>query len=156
MWILCCIELNVPRQTFSAFFHCSFVETNGLISCDSNCIIEKLTVQSHSKGQHASTCVVSLCLVVLAPFVFTHSRSNVSSGFSVFYLRPMLKSKHIVQEECTLSIIHTVQCDRIELSWSELFFQTSSIDRWLALLILCKSRFWVYFWNQGSICRVKD
>lgn len=107
------IELNVPRQTFSALFHCCFVETNGLISCASNCIIEKLTVQSHSKGQHASTRVVSLRLVVLGPFVFTHSQSN---GVSVFYLRPMLKSKHIVQEECTLSIIHTVQCDGIELS----------------------------------------
>lgn len=45
-----------------------------------------------------------------------YTQSNVSSGFSVFYLGPMLKSKHIVQEECTLSIIHTAQCDRMELS----------------------------------------
>lgn len=71
-----------------------------------------------SRGQHASTCTLSLCMLVLAPFVFAHGESQLASlgMFSVIYLGLSFEVELMVQEKHSIAIICTPQSIRMYIN----------------------------------------
>lgn len=124
MTILLFILLWGPstQQTQSNISYFSF-----WILCASIFVNQKVSWQATPKEGHACTCLVLVCTLV--PFSVYTQRVWLVMTFFVVYLRSLFKRSKINNKKSSVSIIHIVWFDRIEIS-------CFSDPYWLAVALL--------------------